>query len=79
MTNMLSKAFEINAVDYLLKPFDPQLFQTAFNRAKAQVRQLSNDSINRRLQNLLETLHPSIEVLEKVGSKIRRSHIFLAG
>jgi len=63
------KAFEINAVDYLLKPFDPQRFQTAFNRAKAQVRQLSNDSINRRLQNLLETLHPSSKYLRRLVVK----------
>jgi len=32
------RAFEVNAVDYLLKPFDRERFQQAVERAKVQVR-----------------------------------------
>src|SRR5262245_21409213 len=33
------KAFEVHALDYLLKPFDKQRFAAALARAKAQLRQ----------------------------------------
>ena len=32
------RAFEVNAVDYLLKPFDRERFQRAVERAKSQIR-----------------------------------------
>ena len=32
------RAFEVNAVDYLLKPFDRERFQQALDRAKTQIR-----------------------------------------
>ena len=32
------KAFEVNALDYLLKPFDRERFAQALNRARAQIR-----------------------------------------
>ena len=47
------KAFEVNAVDYLLKPFDDERFQKALNRAQAQIQ---NNNTNERLLDLLETL-----------------------
>src|SRR5258707_1228075 len=33
------KAFEVNAVDYLLKPFDTDRFSRAYNRVKAAIHQ----------------------------------------
>src|SRR5262249_33746961 len=50
------KAFEVHAFDYLLKPFDKSRFASALERAKAQVRQGSTSALNRRLQELLQTL-----------------------
>jgi two-component system, LytTR family, response regulator len=50
------KAFEVHALDYLLKPFDKTRFAAALERAKAQVRQGSALALNERLQELLQTV-----------------------
>jgi two-component system, LytTR family, response regulator len=50
------KAFEVHAVDYLLKPFDKVRFAAALAHAKAQVRQGNADSLSERLQQLLQTI-----------------------
>jgi two-component system, LytTR family, response regulator len=47
------QAFRVHALDYLLKPFDRGRFQEAMRRAKEQVRQKRNGSINQRLMELL--------------------------
>jgi len=38
------KAFDVHAVDYLLKPFDKERFQTALKRALEKVRSKSSDA-----------------------------------
>lgn len=50
------RAFEINAVDYLLKPYDDARFAAALQRAKEEVRRRSADQVNTRLTQLLEYL-----------------------
>jgi two-component system, LytTR family, response regulator len=47
------QAFRVHALDYLLKPFDRGRFQEALRRAKEQVRQQRNGSINLKLMELL--------------------------
>ncbi len=47
-------AFEVNAIDYLLKPYDDARFEEALNRVKKTVRQASVESDNSRLNQLLE-------------------------
>jgi two-component system LytT family response regulator len=49
------RAFEMHALDYLLKPFDDERFDKALKRAKTQVRQEQADSLSRRLMAMLET------------------------
>ena len=49
------RAFEVNAIDYLLKPFDDERFKIALQRAKTQLRQRQGDQLNHRLHQLLET------------------------
>jgi len=51
------RAFEVNAVDYLLKPYDDARFSAALQRAKLAVRQREAEAVNRRLTQLLEYLH----------------------
>jgi two-component system LytT family response regulator len=50
------KAFEVNAIDYLLKPFDDERFGAAMERAKRALRQekVDLDDLSRRLAGLLE-------------------------
>lgn len=49
------KAFEVNALDYLLKPFDDERFTLALQRAKEQVRQRRVNNYSQRLVNLLQS------------------------
>jgi two-component system LytT family response regulator len=48
------RAFEVQALDYLLKPFDDARFARTLLRAKAQVRQREVKSLSQRLIALLE-------------------------
>ena len=50
------RAFAVNAVDYLLKPYDDVRFGAALQRAKDEVRRRSADSVNTRLTQLLDYL-----------------------
>ena len=50
------KAFEVNALDYLLKPFDRKRFQKTLERAKAMIRGLQNGNVNNQLLSLLGDL-----------------------
>ena len=50
------RAFEVNAVDYLLKPYDDARFSGALNRAKDAVRRRLTDQVNARLVQLLDYL-----------------------
>ncbi len=48
------RAFEVHALDYILKPFDADRFKAAFGRARAQLDQAANAQAGRRLKLLLE-------------------------
>ena len=50
------RAFEVNAVDYLLKPYDDARFGAALQRAKDEVRRRQADTVNVRLHQLLDYL-----------------------
>jgi two-component system LytT family response regulator len=50
------RAFEIHAVDYLLKPYDDARFNAALQRAKEEVRHRHTDVVNARLTQLLDYL-----------------------
>jgi two-component system LytT family response regulator len=50
------QAFEVHALDYLLKSFDRERFQAALRRAKDQIRQSREGLLSERLTGLLEDL-----------------------
>ena len=50
------RAFEVNAVDYLLKPYDDARFAAALQRGKDEVRRRGADTVNSRLTQLLAYL-----------------------
>jgi two-component system LytT family response regulator len=48
------RAFEVHALDYLLKPFDDARFEKALRQAKAQVEQREMNQLSQKLFALLE-------------------------
>lgn len=63
------RAFEVHALDYLLKPFDRERFQQALARARAQLQGKETAALNQRLAALLEQLHGEKQPLERVVVK----------
>lgn len=50
------QAFEVNAVDYLLKPFDDERFWAAVHRAKAEIQRRQTAVLTEKLSRLLNYL-----------------------
>ncbi len=59
------QAFEINAIDYLLKPVARERFEQALHRARSRVAARNED--NRRMVALLETLASPSKHLERIA------------
>lgn len=65
------RAFEVQALDYLLKPFDQERFDTSWQRAKAQIIQDRNGGrdMDQRILALLEELKAGKTYLERLVIK----------
>ncbi len=50
------KAFDVHAIDYLLKPYDRERFQTALGRAKEQLARAKSGDLQSRMSALLGEL-----------------------
>lgn len=50
------RAFEVHALDYIMKPFDDDRFDEALVHARAQLRLESGDSLRRRLNGVVRAL-----------------------
>lgn len=50
------KAFDVNAVDYLLKPFDDERFESALKRAKERARGASLTEVKEQLASAMDTV-----------------------
>ncbi len=48
------RAFEVHALDYLLKPFDDERFEQALQRAKSQIEQREAARLKKKLMALME-------------------------
>ena len=71
------KAFELHAVDYLLKPFDRERFQMTLKHARDQLRRATGLSAVRRLEALLEELRPGVREKERLVFKENGRVIFV--
>ena len=69
------RAFEVFALDYLLKPFDQERFDKALRRAKAQLSIEQNDALNQRILNALEAIKTRPVHLERLVIKMN-GHVF---
>ena len=64
-------AFDVHAVDYLLKPYDDSRFQEAVREAKRDLQTKEWDEINARTLALLEELKNKRRYLERLPIKIK--------
>ena len=63
------RAFEVHALDYLVKPFDDARFLEAMARAKRALREGDPERLSRRLSGLLEQLGDAGNVLTRIVVK----------
>jgi len=63
------KAFEVQALDYLLKPFDRERFQQALARAKATVRKSADGAVDERLLALLRSVAENRKTADRLVVK----------
>jgi two-component system LytT family response regulator len=53
------QAFEVNAVDYLLKPFEPERLAEAVDRVRVRLRSRQGDALAERLEAVLSSRRPA--------------------
>jgi two-component system LytT family response regulator len=59
------RAFDVHALDYLLKPFDRDRFRETLTRARKQLQRRSNGELERRLLELVQDLKPAPHPMER--------------
>lgn len=71
------QAFENQAIDYLLKPFNAQRFTAAVERAAQMIRLHPKNEIDKRLEDLLEKFQDRIHYIERIVIKATSRIYFL--
>jgi len=71
------RAFDVHAVDYLVKPCTRERFQTALHRARRQIHRSEAGATQRRLTALLEDLKAQPRLAERLPVKSEGRIIFL--
>ncbi len=71
------KAFEIHALDYLLKPFDDERFAKALERARRHSERSDLNDLSQRLQGLLNDLKPARKHVERLVVRSAGRILFL--
>jgi len=65
------QAFDVSAVDYLLKPFSQNRFQKSLDRARERLQIKEKNHLPDRLSKLLETLNQKQSYLDRLFIKTR--------
>jgi two-component system LytT family response regulator len=71
------QAFEINAIDYLLKPVTGERFAQALARAKARLASRPVDEANRQILSLLETIASPRRYLKRLAVRSAGKTVFV--
>jgi two-component system, LytTR family, response regulator len=71
------RAFEVRALDYLLKPFDRDRFREALGRARHHVEQQETGDLGRRLLALVKDLRPAAPKTDRLVVKAGGRLFFL--
>lgn len=70
-------AFEINAIDYLLKPVTEDRFRKALSRAKARLSLRPAEEAGRQIISLLETIAAPRRYLKRVAVRVGGKTVFV--
>lgn len=73
------KAFDLAAVDYLLKPFDDERFEQALDRARDRIADQDVDAISRRLMHMLQEKDPALLEEEREANQPYLERIAVQG
>ncbi|HEY1203059.1 MAG: LytTR family DNA-binding domain-containing protein [Bryobacteraceae bacterium] len=71
------QAFEINAIDYLLKPVTEERFRQALARAKARLNSRPVDDASRQILSLLETIASPRQYLKRLAVRSAGKTVFV--
>jgi two-component system LytT family response regulator len=71
------KAFEVHALDYLLKPFDRERFRKALERAKGHIGRSRTQAQEKKLEGLLTEVSQERKSLERIVIKSTSRVFFL--
>jgi len=71
------QAFEINAIDYLLKPVTEERFSKAQARAKMRLREKPPDEASRQILSLLETIASPMRSLKRLAVRSAGKTVFV--
>ena len=71
------RAFEVHALDYLLKPFDQERFDISWQRARAQILRERDGGRDQRILALLEEMKAGNKYLERLVIKASGRIYFL--
>jgi two-component system, LytTR family, response regulator len=71
------QAFEVNALDYLLKPFDQERFRKALQRARGLLGRSQTEEVSEQLRALLEDARGGRKYLDRVVIKSTSRVFFL--
>lgn len=63
------QAFDVHALDYLLKPFDSERFQKALDRARQRLRNQQGNELNRQIADLLADLRGGAKAADRLAIK----------
>ena len=71
------RAFEAHALDYLLKPFDDERFETALERARERIRQHQGGDLDQRLRVLLDEMSGRRSYLQRLVVPVGHSSVLI--
>lgn len=71
------RAFEVHAMDYLLKPFDGQRFRSALERARERIRRQQTGELSERVSELLAGLKTGAKIQDRLAVKVAGKVLFL--
>lgn len=72
------RAFEVHALDYLLKPVEPARFETVLDRARRRIEQERASGIHPKLESLLRDLQPQPRYPARLLLDLGEKSVFVA-